>query len=78
MATDKNKKAAEEVVEKTAEPVDPRLALWREYVANYKKESPVKHASKEANGEFKTPPASFQGIKKELKLANGGVRVLIS
>ncbi len=72
----KNDKNTEEKAEAVA-PVDPRLALWREHVENYKKENPAKAALKEANGEFKTPPASFIGKKVELTLANGGVRVLI-
>jgi len=71
----KKDKDTEVVVAEVA--VDPRLALWRVYVENYKKSNPVKGASKEANGEFKAPPASFIGLKKELKLANGGVKVLI-
>ncbi len=82
MAKDKEIKKVDEVVAEApkAEVVakaDPRLPLWREFVENYKKANPVKHASKEANGEFKNPPASFLGIKKELKLAKGGVKVLI-
>ncbi len=73
----KNDKNTEEKAEAKVAPVDPRLALWREHVENYKKENPVKAAAKQAHGEFDAPPASFQGIKKELPLANGGVRVLI-
>jgi len=36
-----------------------REVRWESFVANYKKTNPVKGLAKEANGEFKTIPASF-------------------
>lgn len=45
--------------------VSQREALWKEYVANYKKSNPVKGAAKEARGEFNNIPDSFRGIKNE-------------
>lgn len=50
---------------------DVRQAIWDEYVENYKKESPVKAAAKEKNGELSEPPASFLGIKEVKKRADG-------
>jgi len=51
----------EEVIQEAAEaPMTPREARWKQYVANYKLSNPVKGAAKEARGEFKEVPLSFQ------------------
>lgn len=47
-----------EIVSKA--PKGDREARWAAYVKNYKEKNPVKGAAKEANGEFKTIPASFK------------------
>lgn len=53
--------ALEEVIQETEEaPMTPREARWKKYVANYKLSNPVKGAAKEARGEFKEIPVSFQ------------------
>lgn len=36
-----------------------REARWEKYLSNYEVKNPVKFASKKANGEFDTIPASF-------------------
>lgn len=60
-----------------AEEKSERELLWAEYLENYKKKNPVKFARKEANGEFKSPPPSFKGVKTESKTSTGQVRVQI-
>lgn len=56
----------------------PREQLWAEFVKNYKAANPVKAAIKEANGEFKAPPASFLGKRKTVRLRGGMMKEVIS
>ena len=57
--TEKKIKVGEEGVEQAA-PVSDRELRWQKFLAHYATKNPVKFASKKANGEFGTIPASFK------------------
>lgn len=50
----------EDVIDEQEAPVaGSRAARWKKHLAEYKVKNPVKFASKEANGEFKSIPDTF-------------------
>lgn len=51
----------EDVIDEQEAPVEvgSRAARWKKHLAEYKVKNPVKFASKEANGEFKSIPDTF-------------------
>ena len=53
-------KVLEETVQETSDVKGSIKARWKKFLEAYQVQNPVKYDIKEANGEFKTIPASFK------------------
>ena len=56
----KEKKMAKDTEKVEKKEKSPREIRWEKFVEGYAVQSPVKYASKKANGEFDQIPASFE------------------